>query len=262
MIVKLDNSNKDQLIRYLMKEEEYNLLILGDINNFGLEKDFLEFFAEFNSNNEIIAVLMRFYNEFIIYCEDNIFNADEFSKILVSNNFQGLSGKSNIVDRFSEKVRVKNKRNMYFSKLMDDSKLQTYKLNENVIITEESSLGGLFELYKIEDNGIEYKNKNQVKREFKDKTARGFHILNNKNQVIACVRTSAEYKNSAMITGLCVHPDYRRIGYATELMSILCSELLEEGKYPCLFYDNEKAGRIYRKLGFHELGLWSLWKAL
>lgn len=259
MIVKLDNSHRNKLTGYLMKEEEYNLFILGDINNFGLEEEFLEFFAEFNSEHDIIAVMMRFYNEFIIYSSVDTFNVDEFANILISNEFKGLSGKSNVVDMFNNKIHVNNKRNMHFSKLIDDSKIYDYILNYKANITDEQSLNGVFQLYKIEDNGTEYRNKDQVRKEFKNKTARGFHLINKENQVIACIRTSAEYKSSAMITGLCVHPDYRKKGYATALISILCRKLLEEKKCPCLFYDNEKAGRIYNKLGFREIGLWSLW---
>ena len=36
-------------------------------------------------------------------------------------------------------------------------------------------------------------------------------------------------------------------------------ELLDENKIPCLFYDNEKAGCIYNKLGFRQLGNWSIY---
>ncbi|MBZ9687115.1 hypothetical protein G9F72_012350 [Clostridium estertheticum] len=28
----------------------------------------------------------------------------------------------------------------------------------------------------------------------------------------------------------------------------------------CLFYDNPSAGKIYKSLGFEEIGFWSLWK--
>ena len=37
----------------------------------------------------------------------------------------------------------------------------------------------------------------------------------------------------------------------------ICEELLSEGKGLCLFYDNPKAGSVYRKLGFKEIGQWS-----
>ncbi|WP_234780015.1 hypothetical protein [Clostridioides difficile] len=39
----------------------------------------------------------------------------------------------------------------------------------------------------------------------------------------------------------------------------LCSELLRENKIPCLFYDNEEAGKIYKKLGFENIGKWGIY---
>ena len=62
-----------------------------------------------------------------------------------------------------------------------------------------------------------------------------------------------------MIVGVGTHPNYRNQGYATKCIVKICKELLDEQKIPCLFYDNEEAAKIYKKLGFQELGKWIIY---
>ena len=39
----------------------------------------------------------------------------------------------------------------------------------------------------------------------------------------------------------------------------LCKNLIDENKIPCLFYDNEEAGKIYKKIGFKEIDQWVIY---
>jgi predicted GNAT family acetyltransferase len=61
-----------------------------------------------------------------------------------------------------------------------------------------------------------------------------------------------------MIVGVCSHPEKRNQGLASLCMEALCHDILAEGKTLCLFYDNPKAGSIYKRLGFKDIGLWSM----
>ena len=64
---------------------------------------------------------------------------------------------------------------------------------------------------------------------------------------------------SAMIVGVATDKDYRNQGLASAVMSKLCEEVLNEGKELCLFYDNPSAGKIYKRIGFTDIGIWSMW---
>ena len=63
----------------------------------------------------------------------------------------------------------------------------------------------------------------------------------------------AENSKSAMIVGVAT-----RKGYMSKCLSKLCNDLLERNKFLCLFYDNPKAGKVYHKLGFKEIGIWTM----
>lgn len=43
-------------------------------------------------------------------------------------------------------------------------------------------------------------------------------------------------------------------------MEKLMADVLEEGKSLCLFYDNPEAGRIYKRLGFKDIGRWTMYR--
>lgn len=78
-------------------------------------------------------------------------------------------------------------------------------------------------------------------------------------RVVASAKTTAENSLSAMVVGVATHPEHRRRGLATRLVTHLCRELLAEGKRPCLFYDNPEAAGIYRRLGFADIGIWVMY---
>jgi predicted GNAT family acetyltransferase len=59
-----------------------------------------------------------------------------------------------------------------------------------------------------------------------------------------------------MVVSVMTRPGYRGRGYATACVSRLCADLLREGKRVCLLYNNPAAARIYRRLGFGDIGDW------
>lgn len=63
---------------------------------------------------------------------------------------------------------------------------------------------------------------------------------------------------SAMIVGVATHQAFREQGLASRVMAQLCADLLHEGKSLCLFYDNPHAGVIYKRLGFQDIGSWTI----
>ena len=77
-------------------------------------------------------------------------------------------------------------------------------------------------------------------------------------KIISTASTTAENSLSAMVVGVASLSDYRGQGLATRTMTALCQQLLAEGRTLCLFYDNPKAGEIYKRLGFRDIGMWRM----
>lgn len=259
MILKLNDLHQNKLQEFLMEEKELNLFIIGDLENFGFNEKFIEYWGEFNENNEIIAVLLRFYDDFTIYSKGN-FDVLGFSSILKDYNFNLLSGKKSVVEKFSNHVKVYGKREMYFAKLDKLDKLYNGILLDAIQPTLQEDVVKLYELYTIIDGKEDIETLERLKNKFSSKGGRGYHIKNDKGEMVCSAETTAENKYSAMVVGVCTNPNCCKRGYATAVVSKLCKDLLLEGRSLCLFYDNPAAGKIYKNLGFEDIGFWSLWE--
>lgn len=259
MIKKLNDKNKKELLEFVNKEKEINLFIIGDIENYGLEADFLDFYAQYE-NESLNSVLLRFYNSFIVYGEDN-FCGKGFSDIIKRQKPEMISGEEKSVSEIGKYIEYKEKRDTYFASLDNKNSLYHGPL---LHIVENTRLREVEQVWKLQNDKIkEFTNTmplKTVERKYKDGTGRGFHIKDSKGNIISSAETGAENKASAMVLGVCSHPDFRGKGYATAVVSKLCDTLLNEGKSLCLFYDNPKAGKIYKSLGFKDIGIWSMCK--
>ncbi len=96
-------------------------------------------------------------------------------------------------------------------------------------------------------------------RALKDQTGRTYFVRVD-GKMVSTASTTAENKHSAMVVGVATLNDYKRRGYASDIMIKLCKGLLAEGKELCLFYDNPEAGKIYKRLGFEDIGFWNMYR--
>ncbi|MEG0309256.1 MAG: GNAT family N-acetyltransferase [Clostridium sp.] len=260
MILKLNSSYKKQLLAFLWEEKEINLFIIGDVETYGFDDEIVSYWADFHENGEMIAVLMKFYEDFTVYSK-NEFDILGFSKIIKDNNFKVLSGEKSVVEKFSNHIEILEKRNMYFAKLDKFDKLDKCTLSTPVRQTKEEDVIKIYELQTILNGKEDLKILERLQSKFTHKYGRGYHIVNDNNEAISSAETTAENSCSAMIVAVCTNPSYRKHGYATAVVSKLCRDLLLEKKTVCLFYDNPVAGEIYKNLGFEDIGFWNLWKS-
>jgi predicted GNAT family acetyltransferase len=63
-----------------------------------------------------------------------------------------------------------------------------------------------------------------------------------------------------MIVGVCTRKEFRKKGLVSKILAVLMNEVIAEGKTLCLFYDNPKAGKIHKKLGFQDIGMWTMYR--
>jgi predicted GNAT family acetyltransferase len=84
MLRKLNETYEYSLLRFLERDPEINLFIIGDLENFGFDKDFQEIWAEYNDEGEYIAVLLRYRTHFIFYSISEACAFEEFARIIAS----------------------------------------------------------------------------------------------------------------------------------------------------------------------------------
>ncbi|MFP5114763.1 GNAT family N-acetyltransferase [Bacillaceae bacterium C204] len=258
MIRKLTDQDHHQVLAFLSEEPSINLFIIGDIEAFGYSSESQELWAEFDEQDMIKAVLLRFHQSFIPYAKGE-FDTSGFVSIM-KNYSQPilLSGKSDIVAKFEvyDELHLGKKQVTYFAECSTAE-----CLSPNDVAYKKASIDDVDQIiglrHSIEEFSVRSDARDVLVQSMEAHTSRTYFTEDN-GVMTACASTAAENSMSAMIVGVCTRKEYRRQGLATSIMQKVVQDVLNEGKTLCLFYDNPEAGRIYKRLGFKDIGMWTM----
>ncbi|UOQ92605.1 GNAT family N-acetyltransferase [Halobacillus shinanisalinarum] len=254
-------SNDDRACQHLLSvKPAENLFIIGDIENFGYDQDFQKLWGDFDRNDQLRAVLLKYHNNYIAYAND-YFDAKGFATIINEDpEFMQLSGLQIITEKILPYIKVGSLRNrsLYYAKCDDTEKLNTDVNTSHVKLATTNDVQRLVHLQnQIPEFERDNSREDSIRRGIEQKSARVYYSEDN-GTMISSASTTAENSMSAMVVGVCTHPNYKRKGYASTCMLKLCQDLLADGKMLCLFYDNPEAGSIYKRLGFEDIGMWMM----
>ncbi|MBF2053232.1 MAG: GNAT family N-acetyltransferase [Candidatus Sericytochromatia bacterium] len=86
------------------------------------------------------------------------------------------------------------------------------------------------------------------------------YFMQKMGKPVSAALTHCENKDSALIGGVYTPAAFRGRRYAYDCMQALMHSLKQEGKTPCLFYEqnNQAARKLYQNLGFQRYGEWIL----
>ncbi|HEK9103045.1 GNAT family N-acetyltransferase [Bacillus pfraonensis] len=261
MIRKLTKDDHEQVLTFLSEEAAINLFIIGDIEAFGYDADFQELWGQFEENGALQSVLLRFHDSFIPYGKDD-FSITDYKVILSPHKPLKISGKSDIVEKIEDihGIYLGTKNKMYFCECKDDTALPTTKLHTTIQL---ATIDDVKRIMKLRNNIEEFPHTEQsekiLRQSLETNTGRTYYI-EKKGEIVASASTSAENSLSGMVVGVCTHPDYRGKGYASLILQKMIQDFTQEGRTLCLFYNNPAAGRIYKWLGFKDIGTWTMYR--
>lgn len=279
---RLTEQDRDWLMTYLSHEPDYNLFLIGDIENFGFDAPFQDLlsYRRPESLDRIDSVLLRYHNNFIVYSDHDDF---DLTPVLSGLDYPGLnvlSAKKSVMDQLKPHLEDYHFREMYLVR----RPVSNQESGTDLAATAgRASAGNVAPVSRTEEDGIvlatladaddlagflhsieEFRQINtslEQRREEMNRSLGGtgtrYVLIREGGQIVACAGTTAENSRSAMVVGVATSPDRRGRGYATRLVSRLCALHQAEGRDAlCLFYDNPAAGSIYRRLGFTDVGTW------
>lgn len=253
------SADHEKLMEFLLAERAMNLFIIGDIENFGYEADFQDIYAQFDNSGEIEGVLLRYQNSYIPYAKSLIDLTNMVEVISADPELVMVSGKDEIVSSIQQLIPLNKVKVTYFAELKDSLLIQERTSDYPVKKATLEDVKRVFELQEqIKEFDFSSASQQSFIRTLESKTGRSFYIENEEGKILSVASTTAENKYSGMVVGVCSHPSERQKGLASFVMIELCKVLLSEGKSLCLFYDNPKAGRIYKRLGFQDIGMWRM----
>ena len=259
MIRKLTSTDNADVLEFLSPESSINLFIIGDIENFGYDSDIQDLWAEFDDDGKIRAVLLRYFHYYVIYAPGD-YDAKSFAAIINSDpQFELLSGKKGAIEPLGSLLRIDRAKELYFAELTDDSQLDR---DLDCSEVQKATLDNVDEIHELRSRIEEFQTtpsaRDSLRKGMENGSSATYYYRRN-GAMIASASITAENSKSAMIIGVCSLPEHRRKGYATMCMTALCRDLLSKGKTLCLFYDNPDAGKIYKRIGFRDIGKWKMY---
>ncbi|HBP37412.1 MAG TPA: hypothetical protein DD640_01465 [Clostridiales bacterium] len=264
---RLGEPDRLRILDYLRQEPEYNLFLIGDIENFGMAPDFMDVMA-YEKDGAIDSVLLRYHHSFIPYSHKPDFDTAPLLSALRTPNLRILSGKQSVIDRLRPHLPGFKWRNSFLMKLsradLKDSAAEDPPPPQDVVIRRTAAgdvpaladfIAGIAEFSRQGSRAEQVAELQAVV----DSGSNHYFIAEHQGQIIADAGTTAENSLSAMVVAVATRPDWRNRGLASRLVSALAADRLSGGReYLCLFYDNPAAGKIYRRLGFQDAGQWAM----
>lgn len=234
-----------------MNNSIVNYFIILTLDREKYEPMFQKKWCEYSSDGEIKAVLLKRKTGNMQFYSHGDYNAKGFEEILKSENFNKLIGEKEVLKNLLENYEFGNvAQSTFISELKKPCKIISNKIFEIEELTKED-IDEVIQLYELCFKG--FATRQSMMDKFDENTGRGY-CIKKEGKIICAVQTSYEQDNSAIITGLATSPAHRNQGFGAYLLNFLCDELMKEGKTPYLQYDNEDAGRIYKRLGFQDIG--------
>jgi len=258
MIRLLENKDKEMVLSYLYKDVNFNIFLIGDIEKFGMRTDFQRVYGDFDENNQLLSVFLRYRENAVYYSDKNVFNQD-YINIFKNDPFEYFSGKTELTNLIKPYLKDFTNKHMYFcfANTLTKSYVEDKRI-ESLQSIEDASL--LFDLLSsVEEFNFSKKDKEDfIHQKLNDSMGITLFIKED-NQIVSTVATTAETSKNAMVVAVATHKDYRNKGYASVLMKTLMKIYIQDlNKYLCLFYDNPSAGKIYHRLGFNTIGTWDM----
>ncbi len=260
-VYKLTNKDLPKVYAYIQDEPEINLFIQGDLELYGLQGPSVSLYA-IGENWD--SILLKYYSDFILYSKGPTFNAKAVGALLArQEKIMALSAKESLLKQMQSLYPTKKIQGTYLCRCKKASFIPMAGTNLPMRKLTKQDAPAIVDLYlQITEFSQPYRD--HPKEKLAETTNNleqggiGFGLFEG-TKLISSVYTTATTTTGAMIVGVATHPEARNRGYASALVSKLCSFCFEGGlEFLCLFFDNPKAGAIYTRLGFEVVDRWGI----
>ncbi|MFJ7934574.1 GNAT family N-acetyltransferase [Sporosarcina sp. NPDC096371] len=262
MIRILTEEDRTSTLDFVSEKPAENLFIIGDIEAYGFDNPIQKLWGDFTDNGELRGVLLKYAGNFIVYAPRE-YDAKGFAETINQDEqYEFISGIEHIVQKLEPYLAVKasNPRVLYYAKCESIADLQQVSAQIEVEKAKPDDAERIIDqMVSIPEFSMSTFNVEHKRDTLGNGSARTYFI-EEEGRIISSASSTAENSQSAMIVGVGTLPGFEKQGLASMCMSILCAELLSEGKMLCLFYDNPAAGSIYKRLGFVDIGKWCMWR--
>ncbi len=261
---RLHEEHYAELRQLLAAEPGSTVFLASSLERFGLDDPFIHFWGAFQ-DHRLVSVLMMIGQRAGLYVTDPS-TLRPLLDITLQQRLNFIMGPREIIRSALHYLRhlpISRYEAHFFAQLQADqfqAHLAGAAAQATIRRATPDDIQALTTLY-TGAAGFELASTEQVRQSMIERVySLRSYVAEVKGRLVAGASTSAESYNAAMIGGVWTLPDARDHGYSTAVVAALCAELLAEGRCPYLFYleDNAPAARVYKKIGFQNIGHWAI----
>lgn len=223
-------------------DDLYSVRIKSLLLAYGTKYDFASFYCQY-INNELTAVISKLDGDFTI-------SANEYADVNEIEEFLTIIGFSTILCDGSLSFNLKFSEGIV---MRCDKKPEIF--NRYAVINEYPRLMDLFNFADYDKADFEswYVD---ISHRIRHNCAKAYTLCIN-DEIISSAVYSAIYNNDAVLSAVKTEPEFRRMGYASTLVSHMLCDI--KGTV-FLMRDKDRNEEFYNKLGFENTGKWRLYK--
>lgn len=245
MIKKITDENL--ILSFGDKEDIYSIRIKALVKAYSTSYDFASFYALYNDDGIICAVISRLDNDFTVY-HNRLTSRDELE---ISSFLCACTYSSVLTD---DKISLANMADFDYGYVMKSTK--KFELSAPFAeIDEYPKLMDLFDLesYDKWDFNAWYVD---LSHRIRHNTAKAYALKIN-DELVASGVFSSIYNNSAILSSVLTQPPFRGLGYGSALVSKMIGDIRGD---VYIMREKDKNESFYNKLGFENIGIWRMYK--
>lgn len=239
------------MVNYLDKGGSINTALLSFIEKYGFEKDFLDIWLYNDEDDDILAVIMRYFNLLYIYSEDPLSDKEELAFFASFLGPEVVMGKLDLLSQIYPYLSDMFLESSTHMVLKNNKMLKPSPMVEKARYDDCREMSDL--IFSIPDFARFYHFPEEIEKGIRRRMEMGicrYFVLRKDGKIVSQAYTTTESSKYATIGGVVTRNEYRNQGLASFVVSNLCEDILKDNKIPNLFYSNINAGRMYESLGF------------
>lgn len=256
MILVCGEENREGLLEYLNREPVFHTFLLSDMEQYGFYQQFQTIYMQ-EEGGDCCGVFLKYYNNLILSGDEQILDYQGISG-LMTDGITTVMGKAEIMEqvmKYAGKTAGITYNKLYVHKE------ETLMPDRNGYIIRFAQLEDVDRIYEFLMSFKEFTNLYSEKEmiENRIRSGEGIHvILEMDGQIAAHGNSAASTRLTCMMGGICVKEEFRRRGYAKEILRFLCGEIHRQEKIPCIFASESCSYSIFDELGFEVYGRWGV----
>lgn len=243
MIKKLSKTEKGSLLRLLDSNPYLNIYPRGFLLGYPFDDSFLKAYA----NEDISAAVVVCADTAYFYAPSG-FDKEEFIAFFDTLGVSRIIVKSGVLGSWLPKWGRTDKSLMVMTRFSPADM-------QHAALTDATDRRVYDLLSATAHNMPDYTQYRQAKttQRFYLKGATAVCLERGENDTEFASATASvilETDREALLGAVATHPDYRKRGLASAVLSLLCISALVDGVNPCLMCDNPVAIKVYEQMGF------------